>query len=328
MRVIISRRNDIEPIYEDDVFSVYHYPAKYRKQLHLGDSFICCQGNQRDKDKRCYFGTGCIGNIRYAGDEYCANLICYRQFSNMVPIGLSDGGYVEQLGFEEVRQSPNPPWQLAIRPISQPAYDYILNHAGILTEPKVEQSIEQLSANMKKATRGYFLNHTNLSLLDIERNAHRLAEQLCSYVADPCETNADDQPQNLISYCESMRITYSYKPLLILALLDWGAPDGAIAIDQAAAYLLAYYDSRRCSGRLVEIKPCIWLDKNVSTEDSIANLQANPVRALLGSGFFEFDKKTKVFKLKETLWGKMSASDVAKIRRACTEKLKRYYGES
>ena len=327
MKVILSKRNDAVSFYEDDLFSVYHYPAKYRNGLQPGDFFVYYQGHQYDKEQRYYFGTGNIGSIWYDREDYCANLICFRKFSNTVPIALPEGGYVEQIGFEEVRQNPNPPWQSAIRPVSQPAYEYILNYAGLLVEPKLELSVEQLSENIKKATRRYFIDRTNLSLLDIERNAHHLAEMLCSCVSEPTADSQEVQPQDLVTYCENMHISYSYKPLLILALLDYGDYNGAITLEQAATYFLRYYNTRRLWGRIVETKPCIYREQGLSIEASMVNLQANPVKALMGSGFFEFDKKTKVFKLNNQLWQKLSASDIVKIRKACTDRLNRYYGE-
>ena len=328
MKVVLSRRNDAPSLYEDDMFSVYHYPAKYRNHLKPNDVFVYYHGHKSDKEQRYYFGTGSIGSIRFDNEDYCANLMCFRKFASTVPIVLPEGGYVEQLDYEEVRQSCNPPWQSAIRPISQLAYDYIINHAGLLTVPEFNQSIEQLSENIKKATRGYFLQHTNLSLLDIERNAHRLADLLCASVTEPPVNVSEPEPQDLVTYCEGMRISYSYKPLLILALLEYGDSDGSISLERAASYFLHYYHTRRLMGRLAEIKPCIYLNTNVDVEASITNLQTNPVKALMGSGFFEFDKKTKVFSIHAQLWNKLTASDTVRIRKACIEKLNRYYGEN
>lgn len=127
MLVILSQKVDSESSYTDELFNSYHYPARYKNQLHKGDVFIYYQGNRYDKSQRYYFGVGSVGEIQTTdGENYYAKLLDCQQFERKVPIYLPDGGYIEQLGFETVRKSLNPPWQSSIRPLSQEAYDYIL----------------------------------------------------------------------------------------------------------------------------------------------------------------------------------------------------------
>ena len=63
MYIILSQRKDIEMSYSDALYSVYHYPAKYKNQIHEGDVFVYYQGDRTNKEHRVYFGTGTIGNI-------------------------------------------------------------------------------------------------------------------------------------------------------------------------------------------------------------------------------------------------------------------------
>lgn len=44
MIVILSQRIDIQSEYEDELFKTYHYPSRYRNQLHEGDIL----GDRRD----------------------------------------------------------------------------------------------------------------------------------------------------------------------------------------------------------------------------------------------------------------------------------------
>jgi hypothetical protein len=55
MYVILSQRIDFDSSYADELFNSYHYPCKYKNQLHKGDIFIYYQGNRYDKSQRYYF---------------------------------------------------------------------------------------------------------------------------------------------------------------------------------------------------------------------------------------------------------------------------------
>lgn len=171
MIIILSQKIDTESVYTgDEVFRTYHYPGRYRNQIHTGDVFIYYQGNRYDKSQRYYFGTGRIGNIeRRDDDNYYAELLNVVRFEKKVPIYLPDGGYVEQLGYETVRKSINPPWQSSIRPLSEQAYSYILQHSGSC------ETIDACNTELKKAIQSYYISNDKEAILKILKIARQLA---------------------------------------------------------------------------------------------------------------------------------------------------------
>ena len=164
MIIILSQRIDYESGYSgDEVFNVYHYPGRYRNQIHSGDTFVYYQGNRYDKSQRYYFGAGKVGEITTIDDDnFRAQLIDVIRFQTKVPIYLPDGGYVEQLGYNTVRKSINPPWQSSIRPLSTEAYQYILKHA---LEDNV---IPEYESRLKKAIQNYFIGKDPQALIEVE----------------------------------------------------------------------------------------------------------------------------------------------------------------
>ena len=136
MPVVLSQRIDIESEYDDVPFSVYHYPRRYARQLNTGDRFIHYQGNRHKREHRYYFGCGVIGDIAAcdAGASYIAKIIDGRPFPNKVPIYDPEGGFLESIGFSDVRNSETPPWQNSIRPISNAAFSVILAAANVPAE--------------------------------------------------------------------------------------------------------------------------------------------------------------------------------------------------
>ena len=172
MIIILSQKIDTESSYSGDkIFKVYHYPARYKNQIHTGDTFVYYQGNRYDKSQRYYFGSGRIGKIKQEDEgNFYAELIDVSKFEKKVPIYLPDEGYVEQLGYETVRKSINPPWQSSIRPLSEKAFSYILEHSGN------QKKIDQCNSQLKKAIQNYYIAKDRTAVLEILEIAHKLAD--------------------------------------------------------------------------------------------------------------------------------------------------------
>lgn len=171
MLIILSQKIDSDSVYSgDEVYKTYHYPRRYRNQIHEGDTFIYYQGNRLDKSQRYYFGTGVVGKItEIDAENYYAKLINVKRFQKTVTIYLPDGGYIEQLGYETVRKSINPPWQSSIRPISEKAFDYILRHSGDT------EIILEYDSKLKREIQRYFIDKDKNALTEIERLAKEMA---------------------------------------------------------------------------------------------------------------------------------------------------------
>lgn len=332
MLVILSQKLDTASTYSDDLFISYHYPARYRNQLHEGDVFIYYQGNRHDKDHRYYFGVGTVGEILTTdGENYYAKLLHCQQFEKIVPIYLPDGGYIEQLGYETVRNRINPPWQSSIRPISQKAYDYILNAAGIQYAPQKTASLEVLKEKLRESVRDFFVEKNDAAIHHIESIAAAIGramdisekEEKTPYIPS---VTAHDKLNLLLGYCKTMKLSYSYKPVLIMALLHAGK-NGSVSIDHSVKYFRDYYASRREQGLPAEKKPCIYLRDDVTDKQIIANLISNPVRTLCESGFFFFNKQDQSFSLSPEIWSAMDKGSKAMLTRICRQRLKEYYSD-
>jgi len=176
MIIILSQKIDTESSYSDDVYKTYHYPSRYRNQIHEGDLYVYYQGNRYDKSQRYYFGIGKVGKImQKEEDSYYASLIQSHKFENKVPIYLLDGGYIEQLGYETVRKSINPPWQSSIRPISEEAYNYIIKHAGNLSSV---ESIDETKDRLKRAIQSFFVSGDDTAIVEVYNTAKKIADEL------------------------------------------------------------------------------------------------------------------------------------------------------
>ena len=174
MIIILSQKIDTDSSYSgDEVFKVYHYPARYKNQIHYGDTFVYYQGNRYDKSQRYYFGAGQVGEITQKDENnFYAQLINVVKFEKKVPIYLPDGGYIEQLEYESVRKKINPPWQSSIRPLSKTAYRYILDQSGN------HEFIELYNSKLKIAIQNYYMGKDKDALSEIKDIAQKLTNLL------------------------------------------------------------------------------------------------------------------------------------------------------
>lgn len=151
MPIILSQRVDEESEYNDVPFVVYHFPKRYRRQITPGDLFLYYQGNRSKKEQRYYFGMGIIGRIDLCEDSehYNAWFMETCQFICHVPIYNPAGGYYESLDYISVRNSENPPWQNSIRPISDNAFNAIVNAAGAQRFNEAYETIEKTENSLQ-----------------------------------------------------------------------------------------------------------------------------------------------------------------------------------
>ena len=336
MYVILSQKIDTVSSYGDELFKLYHYPARYKNLLNTGDIFIYYQGNRQNKDHRYYFGVGTIGKIYTPDNEnYYADLINCKQFEKQVPIYLPNGGYIEQLGYETIRNSINPPWQSSIRPISQQAFDYILNVSGLQLDVDDTGSIEKLNESLKKEIRNYFVGNDKTAIYRIKSISSKLSSELsiANSTYDDTLSNysanikSSEKIRTLIDYCKNMKMSYSYKAVLILALMEVGTDNDEITIDKTVRFFRKFYDNRKHQGLKAEIKQCIYLKDDVSDEQIKANIIANPIKALCKTGLFFFNENTQKFILSPEISANLTGYEKGHIKKICKRRLKEYYQE-
>jgi len=163
----------------------------------------------------------------------------------------------------------------------------------------------------------------------IESIAAELGRAYLGRACKPAESTPvrhDGKFNRFADYCRKMKMTYSYKPVLILALLHAGDDNGCITMSKAVVYFRSFYADRRSRGLPVELKPCIYLHDDTTDRQIMENLIANPVKALCKSGFFTFAPESSTFSFLPEIWDAVSKGRKV-IETICHEKLKDYYSQ-
>lgn len=125
-----------------------------------------------------------------------------------------------------------------------------------------------------------------------------------------------------LDYCDSMLMTYSYKPLLIIALMRHG---GEISVSKAANFFSRYYTARKAKGLFVEKPGCIFAVANAPQNELETCIINNPVNALMNSGFFNYDRENRLFSIKEEVYDSLSLAQIDSIEKTCIIRLKMYF---
>ena len=132
-----------------------------------------------------------------------------------------------------------------------------------------------------------------------------------------------NQTNPLLHYCLKMSMSYSYKPVLILSLLE---NDGRITIDKAANYFATFYGSRLAHGLVAEKSNSIYSNLNCSLDIVRQNIISNPVKALTSSSpLFKYNARECILEIDRSIWRNLTSDDIDNVYNVCCERLDRYY---
>jgi len=126
----------------------------------------------------------------------------------------------------------------------------------------------------------------------------------------------------LVEYCLKMSMSYSYKPVIIMALVEY---DGILHISDAVDYFVRYYAKRLSWGLVAEKSNSIYSNFNCSLEQIETNIKNNPIKALLNSEFFEYDKDHQILSVKSSVWEKLTNIEKQRIIEICNNRLDEYF---
>lgn len=125
-----------------------------------------------------------------------------------------------------------------------------------------------------------------------------------------------------VAYCQNMIMTYSYKPLLILALIQNG---GCLSVSNIARFYQQYFLGRKHKGAIVEKGNCIFADETARFAAMERNVIVNPINALMNSGLFGYDEVNRLFYIKNEIYDSLTLALVDKIEKVCQARLSDYF---
>lgn len=122
-----------------------------------------------------------------------------------------------------------------------------------------------------------------------------------------------------------MDMSYSYKPVLIKAILLYADDKGRVKLDDIVAYFKFFYEDRRAAGLVVEKKNSIFAKDGYTDKDAQRNILSNPFKRFEDMQMLRHTKTLGIIQVDEAVWKHLSAEDKTEVATICDEKLNSYY---
>lgn len=124
---------------------------------------------------------------------------------------------------------------------------------------------------------------------------------------------------------QQMDMSYSYKPVLIKAILHHSDEKGRIRLEDIVAYFRSYYEGRRVTGLVVEKERSIFAKGGYTDKEAERNILVNPFKRFENMQMLRHTKTLGIIQVDEAVWRRLTQTEKAEIKKICEEKLEKYY---
>ena len=140
-------------------------------------------------------------------------------------------------------------------------------------------------------------------------------------------TLIDDQNRKnlFMEMVEEMDMSYSYKPVLLKAILQNADKQGRVKIDDIVTYFRAFYEDRRARGEVVEKQNSIFAKGNYTDKEAAHNILSNPFKRFEDMNMMHHTKTIGIIEVEPTVWKRLAEEDKKHILQVCDLKLEQYY---
>lgn len=153
-----------------------------------------------------------------------------------------------------------------------------------------------------------------------EESLQRYAEQYGWTLID--DSNRKDMFMEMI---QQMDMSYSYKPVLIKAILRYADAKGRVKLDDIVVYFRKYYEDRRTAGLPVEKRNSIFAKGEYTDAAASRNILSNPFKRFEDMQMMRHTKTLGIIQVDEDVWKHLTDIEKEDIERICEEKLTAYF---
>ena len=136
------------------------------------------------------------------------------------------------------------------------------------------------------------------------------------------DTNKKDLFMEMI---RTMDMSYSYKPVLIKAILEYADEKGRIKLSDIVSYFRLFYENRREQGLTVEKKNSLFSKKDYTDKEAERNILSNPFKRFEDMNMMHHTKTLGIVAVDSNVWKRLTTEEKEEIRKICDKKLGTYY---
>lgn len=152
-------------------------------------------------------------------------------------------------------------------------------------------------------------------------------ETLQKYAQQYGWTLIDDSNRKdlFLDMVRQMDMSYSYKPVLLKAVLQFADDKGRVKLSDIVTYFREFYESRRAAGMVVEKANSIYAKGGYTDAQAQRNILSNPFKRFEDMQMLHHTKALGVIQVDESVWKKLTQEEKTEIERICDEKLELYF---
>ena len=120
-------------------------------------------------------------------------------------------------------------------------------------------------------------------------------------------------------------MSYSYKPVLLKAILHYTDEKGRVKLSDIVTFFRAFYESHRAAGLVVEKSNSIYAKGGYTDAQAQRNILSNPFKRFEDMQMLHHTKTLGVIQVDESVWKKLTREEKQEIERIYDEKLDQYY---
>ena len=124
---------------------------------------------------------------------------------------------------------------------------------------------------------------------------------------------------------DQMDMSYSYKPVLMKALMQHSNGSGTSAMSDIVLYFLGYYKNRKDAGLTIEKPDSVFANPDCTFESAERVILKYPIKRFADMGVLKFNVSEGVISIVPSVWNALSPSEKKYIIEKCDDKLNEYY---
>ena len=122
-----------------------------------------------------------------------------------------------------------------------------------------------------------------------------------------------------------MDMSYSYKPVLMLAVLRCADEKGRMKLCDLVSFFRQFYAERREAGLVVEKKNSLYCRLDATDKEIERNILSNPFKRFEDMQMMRHTKTLGIVEVDSSVWKQLTVEEKDEIHAVCVDKLKRYY---
>ena len=132
--------------------------------------------------------------------------------------------------------------------------------------------------------------------------------------------------EDFFDFVREMDMSASYKPVLVLAMIDLSNNDGMVPIKSLVQSFRSFYAERMTMGLQVERESNkLSRVSELDNHDIEATILASPFEKFERRQFMEYDRDLAFVRFSHTLWSQLGGEDFVQLRELARQAIEKYY---